>query len=318
MTEPGPPRFNARPVPGASARQAVIRAAGAARHRQAGFVGRRVLQSALSCLAALLSPAIAGVAHADPMVLQGRIEASERAVLSSRLNGVVVEILFDGGDAVAAGQPLIRLDPTDAEIALEIAQARVANARYLLKGATIRKSRQEALHDRGIAADSALGPARTEAARAEAALALAEAEARLAALNLDRSVIRAPISGLISPPAVALGAFLEAKAAPPLATIVTIDPAVVAYRVSYSERAATLETGIARSVEELLAGVRLRLRLPGDRDYPAEAIPHAASAEVDERTGGFTVWARFPNPDALLRPGMAVTVLSSNDRDDGE
>ena len=149
-------------------------------------------------------------------------------------------------------------------------------------------------------------------------LAAPKPEARLAALNLDRSVIRAPISGLISPPAVALGAFLEAKAAPPLATIVTIDPAVVAYRVSYSERAATLETGIARSVEELLAGVRLRLRLPGDRDYPAEAIPHAASAEVDERTGGFTVWARFPNPDALLRPGMAVTVLSSHDRDDGE
>jgi RND family efflux transporter MFP subunit len=317
MTGPDLAQFNARPVAASSARQALTQTAGASRCCPDRFAGRKVLQSALSCFAALLGLAIGSVVLAEPMVLQGRIEASERAVLSSRLDGVVVEILFDGGDAVAAGQPLIRLDPTDAEIALEIARARVADARYRLEGATIRKSRQEALHDRGITADSALGPARTDAARAEAALALAEAEERRAALDFDRSVIRAPISGLISPPAVAVGAFLEAKAAPPLATIVAIDPAVVAYRVSYSERVATLESGNARSVDELLAGVRLRLRLPGDRDYPVEAIPHAASAEVDERTGDFTVWARFPNPDALLRPGMAVTVLSSNDWDDG-
>jgi membrane fusion protein (multidrug efflux system) len=52
------------------------------------------------------------------------------------------------------------------------------------------------------------------------------------------------------------------------------------------------------------------LRLPGNRIYPGEARPHAASPEVDAETGTVTVWAQFPNPDALLRPGMAVIVLS--------
>lgn len=253
---------------------------------------------------------LGGAVRAEPLVLEGRIEASGRAVLSSRLNGVVVEILFQGGDAVAAGQPLIRLDPTDAEIALDIARARLADARVRLEGATRREARQQALHDRGIAADSTLGPARTETASAAAALALAEAEERRAALDLDRTVIRAPISGLISQPAVAVGAYLEAKVAPPLAAIVAIDPAIVAYRVSYSERLESLEAAGAGTVEALLSAVRLRL--PGDREYPAEAVPHAASPEVDEQTGAVTVWARFPNPDALLRPGMSVTVLSSN------
>ena len=97
-----------------------------------------------------------------------------------------------------------------------------------------------------------------------------------------------------------------------------IDPALVAYRVSYSERLEALDLAKAETVDDLLRGIRLRLRLPGARDYPAEAAPHAASAEVDELTGTVTVWAYFPNPDALLRPGMAVTVLSREGTGDAE
>ncbi|MEQ8291157.1 MAG: efflux RND transporter periplasmic adaptor subunit [Roseovarius sp.] len=254
--------------------------------------------------------ALAQPGYADPLVFEGRIEASERAVLSSRLNGVVAEILFNGGERVSAGQPLIRLDPTDAALALEISEARLAASRARYDGATRRTARQEEMHERGITTDSTLGAARTEMAMVEAELALAEAERRRAVLDLERVVIRAPISGLISPPSVSIGAFLEAEAAPPLATIVAFDPAVAAYRAPYAERLDSLEATGSRTVVELLERIRVRLRLPGDRVYPGEATPHAASAEVDAETGTVTVWAKFPNPDALLRSGMIVTVLS--------
>ncbi|MGX0976247.1 RND family efflux transporter MFP subunit [Roseovarius sp. MBR-51] len=270
--------------------------------------GNAVMRYSRAIIFAILST---GSAAADPMIFMGRVEASEHAVLSSRLNGVVTEILFEGGDLVAAGQPLIRLDPTDAEIALEIAAARLAEARALLEGATRRTARQEALHVRGITADASLGPARTEKAMAKAAVALAMAEQRRAALDLERAIISAPISGLISPPAVAVGAFLEAEAGPPLGRIVAFDPAIVAYRTPYSERLAALEATSATTAAHLLQHVRVRLQLPGGRVYPGEAIPHAESAEVDAETDTVTVWARFPNPDALLRPGMSVTVLST-------
>lgn len=261
-------------------------------------------------LGLVFSFAGASFAFADPLVFEGRIEASERGVLASRLTGVVTRIMIEGGDRVTTGQPLIWLDRTDAEIALEIAEARVAEAQARLDGALRRAARQVALHDRGIASDATLGPVQTEKAMAEAAVALAESERRRATFDVQRTVIRAPISGLISSPAVAVGAFLEAEAGPPLATIVQIDPAIVAYRASYSERLASLEATGVETVEELLQQITVRLRLPGDRNYPGEATPHAASAEVDVETGTVTVWARFPNPDALLRPGMVVTILS--------
>ncbi|MEQ8898572.1 MAG: efflux RND transporter periplasmic adaptor subunit [Roseovarius sp.] len=263
------------------------------------------MRSLLALLIALASPGLA-----EPLVFEGRIEASERAVLSSRLNGVVAEIMFEGGDHVLAGQPLIRLDPVDATVALEIAEARLAASQARFDGAARRTDRQKEMHERGIAADSTLGAARTERAMAEAEVALAEAERRRAVLDLERTTIRAAITGLISPPSVSVGAFLEAEAAPPLATIVAFDPAVVAYRAPYDERLESLEATGAKTVDDLLDGVRVQLRLPGDRVYPGEATPHATSAEVDAETGTVTVWARFPNPDALLRPGMVVTVLS--------
>lgn len=271
----------------------------------------------MNYLLAVLLP-LASPAFTEPLVFEGRVEASDRAVLSSRLNGVVDEILFEGGDAVIAGQPLIRLDPTDFALALESAEARLAEAQARLDGAVRQTARQQELHDRGVAADATLGPSRTERAMAEAAFALAEAERRRAALDLERATIRAPITGLISSPAIAVGAFLEAKIAPPLAKIVALDPAVVAYRAPYAERLETLEATGSRTVAEVLETVLVELLLPGDRPYPGAATPHAASAEVDVESGTVTVWVRFPNPDVLLRPGMAVTVLSRLRETDSE
>ncbi len=262
----------------------------------------------LLCL--LLGLAIAGPAVAEPLVFEGRIEASERAVLSSRLNGVVSEVLFDRGDLVSAGQPLIRLDPVDAELALAVAEARLTEARARLDEATRNAERQEALHARGIAPEATIDPVRSAKAMAEAAVALAEAERARAALDLDRTTIRAPIAGFVSRPDVAVGTFLEAEAGPPLATVLAIDPAIVAYQAPYADRLASLEQTGAATVQELLSRVRVTLRLPGDRIYPLTATPYAASAEIDPETGAVTVWASFDNPDALLRPGMGVTVIS--------
>jgi membrane fusion protein (multidrug efflux system) len=252
----------------------------------------------------------AAAAKAETLVFEGWVEAAERAVLSTRIDGVVAGILFEGGERVEAGQPLIRLDPADTELALAAAEARLAEARAVLTGAERRAARQEQLAERGVAADAQVGPARTARAAAEAGVALARAERDRASLDFARTVIRAQIAGYVSRPAISVGAFLEAEAGPPLAEIVALDPVVVAYRAPYDDRLASLEATGAETVAELLAEVRLTLRLPGGRAYGDVATPHGASADVDPETGSVTVWARFANPDAILRPGMTVEVIS--------
>lgn len=250
-------------------------------------------------------------ASADPLVFEGRVEAVGQAVLATRIDGVVSEILFNGGDEVTQGQPLVHLDPVDAELALAVAEAELARVQAELEGAAREANRQEQLAARGISPDAVVGPARTVLAAAQAALRLAEAERDRAKLDLERTVIRAPITGLISRPEIVIGQFLEAEAGPPLARIVALDPVLVGYETPYADRLASLSRTGAATVDALLARIRLTLILPGESTYPVTATPHSASPTVDADRGTVRVWAFFDNPDGLLRPGMAVTVHSN-------
>ncbi|MEO0679162.1 MAG: efflux RND transporter periplasmic adaptor subunit [Pseudomonadota bacterium] len=265
-------------------------------------------------LAASFGFLLVSVAHAaEPLLYPGRVEAARQAALSTRINGVVSEVLFSGGDEVSQGQPLIRLDPVDAQLDLAAAEAALARATAELQGAERAATRQQRLAERGISPDAVVGPAITARAAAQAAVRLAEAHRDRAAMDLERTIIRAPIGGLISPAQVIVGQFIEAEAGPPLATIVDLDPVLVAYDAPYSDRLALLSASNAASVDALLARIRVELALPGGRTYPIDSAPHTAGPTVDADTGTVRVWAYFDNPDRLLRPGMAVTVRSHVD-----
>lgn len=258
---------------------------------------------ALLLALALVAPAAATDA---PFIFEGRVEAGREAVLSSRLNGVVAKILFEGGEAVAAGDPLIRLDDADAKLDLAAAEAALAEAVATQDLARQADDRANALRARGVTAEGAAEDAAAALARADAALKAAEVDLARATLAMERTVIRAPISGLVGRPLTAVGAFLEAEAGPPLARIVSLDPVTVAYAVPYERRLAVMaETG-ATSVDALFERIALTLVLPSG-DYGHESRPHSASAEIDAE-GALTVRADFANPDHVLRPGLAVTI----------
>ncbi|MEM6933338.1 MAG: efflux RND transporter periplasmic adaptor subunit [Pseudomonadota bacterium] len=258
----------------------------------------------------LVSLTAAFPAAAETLIFEGRVEAWHQAELSSQLGGVVEEILFEAGDRITAGQPMIRLDATDAKLALASAEARVALAKAELAGATREANRQEHLFERGISPDAVVGPALTAKAAAEANLQLANAERARAQVDLERTLIRAPIAGFAEPPSTVTGAFLEAEAGSPLGRIVALDPVVIAYRVPYATRLATRARTGATTLDDMFAQITLSIFLMNGETYGHETRPDHASASVDPVDGTVTVRAMLPNPDKLLRPGMMVTVHS--------
>lgn len=251
----------------------------------------------------------AGPAQSEPMQFPGQIQASDRAELSSQLNGVVAEVFFTGGERVAAGQPMIKLDPADAELAVAVALANLAAAKAETEGATREAARQEQLAVRGISPDAVVGPARTAKAAAEAALALAQAELARAELDLGRTIIRAPIDGFASAPLTAPGAFVEAESGAPLGHVTTLDPVTVAYRVPYEQRLALLSETKVDNLDQLFQLLRVTIAHAGGH-YPHSSTPSRAANEIDPTDGTVTVWAQLPNSGLLLRPGMSVTVTS--------
>lgn len=264
----------------------------------------RVLSS-MAALMLLTTPV-----RAEPLIFEGRVEAFARAEISSQLNGVIAGVLFRGGEHVMAGDVLIRMDPDDADLALAEAKAQLVRAAADLAQARQEASRLETLGARGIAPKAQVQAAQQGLRAAEAELAIAEVGARRAELDNARTTIEAAISGVISRPKVAVGTYVEAESGAPLGEIVRLDPALVAYSVPYATRLQTMRTTGAETLEGMFDKLRLTIILPDGSEYPHQAQPDFASATVNPEDGTLTVWATVKNLGAVLRPGLAVTVIS--------
>lgn len=268
---------------------------------------------ALAGAALLLAGVAAPLLADEPLSFQGVVEARSSARIASGRDGRVAEILFRGGELVAAGDPLIRLDAAFQTLDVEMAEADADAARARAKQAAAESGRIAELLRRKVATQTQADAAEAELSAARAEARHADAAVRAARLAVARSTLRAPIAGRVSRPDVDIGAFVEAAAGPPLARIVLLDPVLVAYQVPYSVRLSVMRASGAASFEALFERITLRLRLPGGMDFPAASRPAFADATVAPATGALTVRAEFANPDDVLRPGMAVEVLSTID-----
>ena len=145
------------------------------------------------------------------------------------------------------------------------------------------------------------------AARAEAA----RANVKVAGLAVSRMKLYAPISGLVSRPLVREGTYItkEARDQSRLATIVQLDPIRV---IGQAPAAMYFQRGETVTNLEQVAGQReFGLVLPTGDVYPHKGRLVAGSYEFNPETQTTEVTVEFPNPDYLLRPGLAVTLRSS-------
>jgi RND family efflux transporter MFP subunit len=141
----------------------------------------------------------------------GYVTARREATVSSKITGRLAEVLIEEGESVAAGQVLARLDDVDARAALELAQARLEAARdqlgqieAQLDQARRDAKRQQELRAKGLTSEQSLETARTQVRTLSAELqaqrgqiGVAEAQLRVAQVDHDNTIVRAPFAGVI-------------------------------------------------------------------------------------------------------------------------
>lgn len=242
-------------------------------------------------------------------VYPGRIEALNRADVSNEVASVISEIHFKPGQLVRAGDKLFTLDSTDFELALETQRVNVLRTQATLKSAAQDFSRLRKLKIRGSATGVQVLKAEVAQAFADAVRAETQADLKAAQINLERTVIRAPITGVISPANVSVGTYVKIGRGP-LASIVQLDRVRLSYQVPYVARIEQLDINNLLFPDSLLARVILTVKITDTWYYPLTTTPINVSSKVDYASGTITVWAELDNPKGLLRPGMRVTVLS--------
>ena len=210
----------------------------------------------------------------------GTLRASDAVVVQPEIAGRVTAILFEQGQAVAAGTAMIKLAP-------ETLQAELTKAEAALLLARENFERSEALSRRGATAAQALDEAR-------ASLRTAEAEVELAKVRLDDTSITAPFDGVVGLKEISVGRYVEPG--DELVALERIDPLYLDFRLS------------ERWLTKLVPGDTVAVTVDALPGQTFEGTIAALDPKVDINGRAVQLRATVPNPDRSLRPGLFARI----------
>ncbi len=240
--------------------------------------------------------------------LPGRTVSTMMSEVRPQVVGLIQKRLFTEGSMVSAGQPLYQIDSRLYRASRDEAQASLASAQATAAAAQAKAQRYRSLGDTEAVSAQDRDDVIATARQASAAVQQARASLQTSSVNLDFTLVRAPISGRIGRTLFTPGALVTTSQTDPLTTIQQLDPIYVDVTQSSSQLLA-LRRSLAAG-KTLAASATIRLKLEDGSDYPQEGRIEFAEPIVDVNSGTVTLRARFPNPDGLLMPGMFVRVVA--------
>lgn len=130
--------------------------------------------------------------------LSGSLRAVNQASVKAKVPGEVREVLVREGEAVKAGQVLVKMDASEYRARVEQARGALMAARGQLDMATKTRNNNMVLLDKGFISKNAFDNADSQFDIARANVESAQGTLDVAQKALADTVIRAPISGLVS------------------------------------------------------------------------------------------------------------------------
>ncbi|HOG92288.1 MAG TPA: efflux RND transporter periplasmic adaptor subunit, partial [Opitutaceae bacterium] len=252
---------------------------------------------AIRVIAAEAGPERASVIKASG-VIKPCVGAEVR--VGSRLSGVVKRLHVQVGDPVSPGQRLAELD--DREL---LARLDEANANHRLALAELRYASSNLERQRSIAAARVISAGDLDLAErafavAEQKVAAMQAAAEYARVQLDYSVILAPIGGVVASVATQEGETVSASfTTPTFVTLIDLGRLEVWAYVD--------ETDIGRI--ELGQHATFTVDTYGDASFAGTVTAIYPKAEIRDNVVNYIAVVRFePQPGRILRPDMTAFV----------
>lgn len=212
----------------------------------------------------------------DELIVLGRTEASRQVELKAETAGRIIALTKKKGERVEKGEVIARL-------AIDDRRSRLAQAQAVLTQREIEFQASKELSTRNF---------RSKVKLAETQANLASAKAGLAKIKLDirRTEIRAPFSGVLDKRAVEGGDYL--KVAGPIATIVDLTPILVVGEVT------------ELAVGQLKIGLQTEAKLVTGKTFTGRIRYVAADSSQTTRT--FRVEMESDNLDRSVKAGMTA------------
>jgi membrane fusion protein, multidrug efflux system len=210
----------------------------------------------------------------------GSLTAVQGVTVAAELDGKIVQVAFEAGSEVKAGDLLVRQDTSVEEAQLHSAEAGVELAHVNLR-------RTKELFEKATVSQAQLD---SDNAAAEQAMAAAD---NIRA-TIAKKTIKAPFSGRLGIRLVNLGQNLKAGDA--IVSLQALDPIYADFYLPQEQ------------LPQVATGLTVQLSDEGDPGKPVEGKITAISPDIDSSTRNVRVEATVANPGLRLHPGMYVDV----------
>jgi RND family efflux transporter MFP subunit len=242
----------------------------------------------------------------------GHFEAVNSVEVRPRVGGFVERVAFTEGATVHQGDVLFVIDQRPYQAEVSRAEAVLAQARTRNELAALEVERAKKLVSTQAISREELDARTSGQAEGGAQIRGAEAALRIARLNLEWTVVRAPISGRVGRAEITPGNLVQAGGPSPtlLTTIVSLDPIYVYFDTD--EQAYLKYMGTAAGTAN---GRQVLVGLANEKGFPHEGRLNFVDNRVDGTSGTIRARALLSNPNRVFTPGLFARVrLLGSDR----
>ncbi|GAA4155557.1 efflux RND transporter periplasmic adaptor subunit [Chryseobacterium ginsenosidimutans] len=254
-----------------------------------------------------------------PATIEGRVNNDVRA----KIQGYITQVLVDEGQYVTKGQPLFRLETNiltenaaASKAGIGAAESNIAAAQAAVNAANVEVNKLKPLVQKNIISNVQLQTAQANLAQAQAQLQQARAGKSQAVANykgveanIEYSVIRAPISGVIGKLPLKVGSLVGPTDQTPLTTISDTSQLFAYFSMNEKEYFDFLEKSPGASLPEKIKNLPLvELQLANGSIYSEKGKIEAITGQIDNTTGTIQFRVGFTNPQKLLSNGNSGSI----------
>lgn len=242
----------------------------------------------------------------------GTLSAISTVTVGSQISGQVTDVLVDYNSEVKKGEVLARIDPSTYNAQIEQGNAQIANAQASLKqaqatlaNAELDYTRKADLGTQKLVAQSdvdlaraARDQARAQVNAAQASIRQQTASTQTTRVNLDRTVIRSPVDGVVLTRTIEPGQTVAASLQAPELFTIAEDLSKMKIELAVDE-ADIGQVKVGQSVSFTVDAF-------ADRQFRGEVQQVRLSATTTSNVVTYPVVVSVDNSDGTLLPGLTV------------
>lgn len=248
-------------------------------------------------------------AISQAVLANGTVQPVNTVNVGTQVSGTVLERSADFNDRVKKGQILLRLDPATLQARLRQTQAQLSSAEATLALAKSTVERNQRLVAQGFISALALDQSQREVAAAQAGVEVARAQVDAAQTDVNNSVIRSPVDGVVIKRNIEVGQTVAASYQTP-----------DLYQIAQDLRQMRIHTNVSEADVGLIRPgqvARFLVDAYPEREFEGKVEQFRLNSTSTQGVVTYPIVVAVDNSDELLKPGMTaqvrIVVASKND-----